>query len=588
MVTSAAHRELMVLATKDDDLGGTFARIFSSEYDIEQVGDGLAAKKLIEERRGDVGVVILDAALDIAVADLYVDSSSEAPSPEEGVDAFLDYLEVSYSQSAIRSRYLGDFSRGPLPILVAIPNHDPEVVDYWLDQGVMEFLELPLNERLTRIHVNECVRVYRSLQRMGDNDYDELTGLLNRSAFWVAAREMIDAEPDCCYNLIISDIENFKRINERYGEAKGSELLRYTGQCLGSLNNEDVLFARYSGDQFVGLFRQRDLDGGDPSLLSKGMDMMYRHAPVDSFVVKFGLYLDIDKTMPMDALCDRALMAVRTVKHQYGKAIAFYDSSMSERQQRQLSIIETMEQALDEEQFCVLYQPKHDAKTGVLIGAEALVRWNHPTFGFMAPSEFITLFEQNGFIPRLDYYVWRQVCRDLRRWIDEGRAIVPISVNVSRRDFFYENYFEHVKAPLREFDLEPSLFHLEITETNYLDDPDVLIPLVNVIRDWGAKIELDDFGSGYSSLGILSKLPIDVVKLDVNFARNLADQVKIIEAMIDLAHRLGCTVVAEGVEEQAQVDTLRELGCDALQGYFFAEPMSRDDFDAYLGARGNQ
>ena len=240
-----------------------------------------------------------------------------------------------------------------------------------------------------------------------------------------------------------------------------------------------------------------------------------------------------------------------------------------------------MDEALEKEQFQVYYQPKHDCETEKVTGAEALIRWNHPKYGFMSPGQFIPLFERNGFITKIDSYVIKKVCGDMKEWIDKGITPVPVSINVSRRDFFEKGWIAEQLELINSKELNPELLHIEVTESLYVENADIIIEQVKKIQSFGHPIEMDDFGSGYSSLGMLADFPLDVVKLDISFVKRIEINEIVIEAIISLAHKMGFKVVAEGVETEKQYKILKGLGCDYIQGFYFSKPLNKEDFEKY-------
>jgi len=424
---------------------------------------------------------------------------------------------------------------------------------------------------------------------MADNEirieYDELTGVYNRNTFYRLAKEMIKKDPEAKYDLILSDIESFKMINVRYGEEKGDELLAFVGNYLSYSPGADIIFARYSGDQFVGFSKQVGEPEDEETFnnnLMLAMKQMYDLAPVNHFSVKFGIYENVDLSLPISMMCDRALMALRTIKHQYGRSVARYDQRMHQQYMKEQHIQECMEEALSDNQFQVYYQPKHDTQTGKLVGAEALVRWIHPVYGFMSPAEFIPIFETNGFISQVDAFVLRRVCDDLKEWKKEGLDIVPISVNASRKDILHSNFFVNVENALKDPEIKPDFLHMEITETVFIEDVEYIKPIIQKVRDLGVKIELDDFGSGFSALSLLTSLPLDVIKLDMSFVRSIFKQKMIVENIINICHGLDCTMVAEGVENEEQLAILRDMNCDTIQGYYFSKPLPAEGFREYI------
>lgn len=244
-----------------------------------------------------------------------------------------------------------------------------------------------------------------------------------------------------------------------------------------------------------------------------------------------------------------------------------------------------MEDALEEGQFTVYYQPKYNLNDECMAGAEALVRWIHPEWGFMSPGEFIPLFEKNGFIPRLDQYVWESVCIQLQSWKEKGYPLLPISVNVSRADVYHSQLVDTLLRLTQKYDTDPSYLHLEITESAYTENSAQIISTAEQLRKLGFIIEMDDFGSGYSSLNMLGQMKLDILKLDMKFIQNEIEKPmnqSILNDIISMAHRMGLSVVAEGVETREQMRRLQIFGCDYAQGYFFAKPMPVTEFEELL------
>lgn len=471
------------------------------------------------------------------------------------------------------------------PVILVIDSPSEQETGMWIRCGVSDIFSPDSPAPLLSRRLGSAVQLFCMAQSIYGQARDKLTGLYNRTAFYHFAKEMVSARPEDSYTVILSDIENFKRINERFGEERGDALLHYVGSVLGEMNNEDCLFARYSGDQFVGILRQPAPDAQfDPALMEQAIRRLYAEAPIEHFNVQFGLYENVDKSLPVSIMCDRALIALKTIKHQYGRNYARYTVQLQQRFTREQQILDSMEQAISEHQFEVYYQPKHDTVTSAVIGAEALVRWNHPVYGFMSPAEFIPLFERSGFISKLDKYVWNQVCLDMKSLIEAGFPVVPVSINVSRKDLAMERFLELLHAPLDLYGLDPRLFHMELTETVYMEDAQILAPLLKTVQQMGIKIELDDFGSGFSSLGILSKLPVDIIKLDISLIRSMEKQPAIVDSIVRLLHTLGYETTAEGVDNEHQVELLQRIGCDHIQGYYYSKPLTLNGFMHYVNS----
>ena len=300
-----------------------------------------------------------------------------------------------------------------------------------------------------------------------------------------------------------------------------------------------------------------------------------------------GVYSNVDKTIDMERRFDRAKMAADALRNSFTGGVSIYDEKMHEKELFAQQLLEDFRDGLDREEFVVHYQPKFDIRQEepILNSAEALVRWNHPELGMICPAFFIPLFEQNGLIRDLDYYVWRRVAGQLRRWKDKFGETVPVSVNVSRVDMYDTDLVTVLQDLLSEFDITASDLLLEITESAYTKDSCRIIENVKELRRAGFFIEIDDFGSGYSSLNMISSLPIDVMKLDMQFIKTAfreQNDTRMLEAVIGIADSLFVPVIAEGVEAKEQVTSLKAMGCDIVQGYYFSRPLPPEDYEEFL------
>ena len=303
-----------------------------------------------------------------------------------------------------------------------------------------------------------------------------------------------------------------------------------------------------------------------------------------------GVYENVDKTLDIERRFDRAKMAADTVRGSFTKNIGIYDSALHEKELYSERLIEDFYTAVEEKQFQVFYQPKFDIRpeTPVLASAEALVRWFHPSLGMISPGEFIPLFEDNGLIQTLDRYVWETAADQLRLWKEKYGFIVPVSVNVSRIDMYDPRLVETFQKILSVNGLTPAEFLLEITESAYTQDSEQIIETVNLLRSLGFSIEMDDFGTGYSSLNMISTLPIDALKLDMQFIRTAFSQnrdTRMLEVIIDIADYLSVPTIAEGVETKDQLQALKAMGCDIVQGYYFSKPVPHEEFKQFLVKR---
>lgn len=416
-------------------------------------------------------------------------------------------------------------------------------------------------------------------------EFDSLTGLYNRSVFYEKVRGRIDISPAGEHVIVCLDIEHFKSINDMYGSAEGDRILRYVAELFGNLASKlDGLAARLSVDVFALYLPITLLDV--MSIENEVLDWFASYPLAFEIVPAIGVNIIEDTSVPVSVMCDRAILAANSVKGNYLKHIAEYHNDLHDEAILELETISGAEKALKERQFKVYLQPKCNIDTGKIIGAEALVRWEHPEKGLISPKMFIPIFEKSGFIIRLDAYVWEEVCALLRRWIDSGMRPIPISVNVSRRDLLVPNLCERFVRLIEKYDIPKQLLELEITESAYTENVEQIISVVNSLREQGFVILMDDFGSGYSSLNLLKDIDVDILKIDLRFLDDFNSKNKkgnsILESIVHMSKWLNMQVIAEGVETQEQVDFLLGIGCYFVQGYYFYKPMPVPELEHIL------
>lgn len=545
-------RKRKILIVEDQEINRIIlCNILGDDYDMLQVCNGLEGLNLLHSCKEDISLILLDLSMPVM----------------DGYD-FLNAIKKDNILSAI-------------PVIITTSRNSDEEEIRCLANGASDFVTKPYNPEVVRHRIASIIHLRESSAMLNMLEYDQLTGLYSREFFYQRVGRILEQNPDKQYDIICSDIENFKLVNERAGEKMGDKLLCYVADLLRELLGGD-LCARIRGDVFA-FFVEHGEQDFEAALNRQAMEG-YTDSPVSKLIIKHGIYENIDHSLPVSVMCDRALLALRRIKNQYGKYIARYDDSLRLALLREQQILDSMEPALASHQFHVYFQPKHEICSGTITGAEALVRWMHPQFGFMSPGEFIPLFERNGFISRLDAYVWNETCRVLRDWKERGLPLIPISVNLSRSDFNVPDLAEQVCNIADSHGVDHELLHLEITESAYTDNPQQIINTIHKLRDMGFKIEMDDFGSGYSSLNMLSELPIDVLKMDMRFIQQKATNQNrsILNFIISLSKWLNLITIAEGVETREQMEYLKSIGCLYVQGYFYARPMPVGDFEEYL------
>ena len=412
------------------------------------------------------------------------------------------------------------------------------------------------------------------------DEVDKLTGLPNRIQFYDQTQAVIQ---DLYKNfaIVLLDIERFKNINDIYGIAKGDEVLRYIARVLQDVYGDQNNYARLHSDMFV-FYINYEKKGEIIKEIEKIRKKISNNPFGFDLVTKFGIYLVDDRSIPVNLMCDRAMMAERTVKGNIMKFCAFYDEHYREEMLRAGEIEQDMERALVEHQYQMYLQPKYRLSDNSLCGAEVLCRWKHPRKGLIPPNDFIPLFEKNGFILKLDEYMWEEACKNIRRWLDEGHEVVPISVNISRYHIQHNNLEDAMRHLLTKYNLTPDHLNLEITESLFLDNPEELNRVLVRLQNMGFKLEVDDFGSGFSSLNLIRNISVDTIKIDKDFLDSEIASEKgkiVVNHTIGMAKDLNLQVIAEGVETKAHVDFLKESHCDIAQGYFFAKPMPVEEFE---------
>lgn len=414
---------------------------------------------------------------------------------------------------------------------------------YKVEDGVPVFRIVNID--VTESRENELLIEQKNEELRYLLDHDALTGLYNRSTFCRKTADFLRQNPEGTYGRLEAD---------------------HFAVCLPAGTEE----------------LQQVRDQMEKSLASVKIEQKIN--------LYYGVYTIEDRGMSVDLMCDRANLALRTVKGNSNRAYAVYNDELHQVVLSEQQLTNSMEEALLQRQFEVYYQPVVDLNTGDVVSAEALVRWNHPEKGMVSPGFFIPFFEHNGFIIKLDAYIREEVCRNMMELRRRGLRNIPVSVNVSRLEFYDPNLCRSIIDLTERYRLEPQMMRLEITESAYTDNPQQLLAAMKELQNYGFQVLMDDFGSGYSSLNMLKDAPVDILKMDMKF---LEDQgisgrgPEILASLVRMAKKLGMRTIAEGIETKEQGDFLRSVGCEYGQGYYYARPMPADSFTSLLMAREN-
>ena len=413
---------------------------------------------------------------------------------------------------------------------------------------------------------------------------DGLTGLYNRDYFFQYANRMRREAPDTPRDAIVLNIEHFHSINALNGREVGDQILRVLGSEIAAVAADgDGIAGRFGADRFD-IYCSPVADY--TALFNRLQGRLDKLAPNESIRLRMGVMPWQPELEPV-AQFDRARTACSMARGHYKEHMIVFDDKLRERELLDQRLLNDLRRALDNYEFEVYYQPKYDIREEPprLVSAEALVRWQHPELGMITPDGFIPLFERNGRISELDKYVWDQAARQISRWRAHYGVVVPVSVNLSPIDVFDPTLMDTLDGILSGNELEHDMLKLEVTETAYSENADQVIQVVECLRRKGYTVEMDDFGTGRSSLSMLSAMPVDVLKMDRTFIRDIERDdrnVRLVELILEIAKSLNIPVVAEGVETEAQMRLLKELGCPLVQGYYFSRPLHPADFEASL------
>ncbi|MBY2479137.1 bifunctional diguanylate cyclase/phosphodiesterase [Clostridioides difficile] len=417
---------------------------------------------------------------------------------------------------------------------------------------------------------------------------DSLTGASTMDKFVIDANKILFKNTQEKYALLYIDIDKFKYINDLFGYEVGNEILRNLTKIIKNNIFEDEIFARISADNFTIIMKyveEKDITNRlnnifeELDLFNNNQEEKYK------LVLSCGIYFILPEDKDINSIIDRANIPHKMAKGGHKSSYAFYDNKIHDQEIKEKEMENTMFSSLENKEFIVHLQPKIELDTGEIQGSEALVRWKNPDKGLIPPNEFIPFFEKNGFVINLDLYVLEEICIQLRKWINAGINPVTISVNVSRIHLYCNNFIETYKNIIDKYGIPAKYIELELTENIIFDNFDILIDIMNNLKEIGFLISMDDFGSGYSSLNMLKEIPMDILKLDQKFIMETYNSNRskiIVTKVIEMAKELGMKVVSEGVETEEQFELLKEVKCDMAQGYLFGKPMPIEEFEKLI------
>lgn len=430
----------------------------------------------------------------------------------------------------------------------------------------------------------KLVDTTEELARLEEEKYrterDLLTGLYNRSAFFKKAAEILRVNKATDFLLIATDIMDFKIVNNLFGEAAGNEVIKMQGALLSAESGPNSIYGRMTADKFAALMPKADFN--IETLKQNNATLQQSLAKYNYKLQNYtGIYEIADKFENVKLMYDKAAMTIENIRGDMETTIAFYDSSIMDKQIHDKRIVSEFDEALANGEFVMYLQPQISAASGKILGSEALVRWVSPEKGIIPPLEFIPVLEKSGLIHKLDQYMWEMAVKKLAEWKAENNDMY-ISINISAKDFYYCDVYKFLTELVEKHQVSPQKLNIEITETVLMQDVNAHKVILQKLNDYGFTIEMDDFGSGYSSLNTLKNLEMNTLKIDMGFLRksNFSQKIKdIISSIITMSKTLGMTVVTEGVETEDQVNFLKNANCDIFQGFYFSKPIPVEDFE---------
>ena len=554
LASKQLRRRHLVLVVEDQEINrDVLGMILEDDYDVIYAENGEEGLEQMRSHLDKLSIVLLDLMMPV-----------------------MDGFEVLRHMR-------GDPELASMPVIVLTAEKNAELRA--LQLGAADFITKPFDaHEVILARVARIIELCDGRNLISAAERDKLTGLYNRGFFFEYAERIYRYHPELHMDALSLDIERFHSVNELNGREFGDHVLRTIGgEIMDFLSKTEGIASRIEADRFDIFCLHREDYHDVLGRLQKAVNAMSDRVNVR---LRMGVKPWSEGVEP-SLMFDRARVACNMVRGSYKTHLVVFDDDMRERELFQQRLLNDLRRAVEEHQFIVYFQPKYNIQCDPprLSSAEALIRWRHPELGMISPGTFVPLFERNGLIHVVDNYVWEQTVRQIAAWRDRLGMTLPVSVNRSRTDIFDPALEKNLLHLVESNGLTPKELKLEVTESAYTDNASQLISVIENLRGYGFEIEMDDFGSGYSSLNMLSSLPIDVLKMDMRFIQNVREDVRefrLVELILDIARYLDVPVVAEGVETAEQLALLRKAGCELVQGYYFSKPVPPEEFEKLI------
>ena len=553
---SIKSKDTLLIIDDNDIDRGILSSLLKEKYKVLEAKDGKSGLEKLYENLSKISVVLLDLHMPVM----------------NGYDV-LHEMESNSNLSSI-----------PVMMLTSSSSDEDQITAF--RKGASDFVSKPYNPLIIINRLEAIIRLRKSTDMLSLTSVDKQTGLYSGEFFFAYAEQIVRSHPELSFDVIAVNIESIKSISSRHGRKLANSLIRTIAMLLQDELKGREIMGRIIVDRFAILAEHKSKE--EYEQLAQKLSDELKEGPVYPIIVKFGIYEQAGRREGSASMHDKADFALSTIQGKYNTSICFYDENLRKRQEEEQNIIDNMESAIANQEFEVYFQPKHGKDTGKTEGAEALVRWNSPKFGFMNPNSFIPIFEKNGFISKLDYYVWENVCKTIGECLKKSIPVVPVSINISRGDFDTKDLNLVIEKLADEYSVPHELLHLELTESAYHDNPEQIRSIIEKLHKSGFIIELDDFGTGYSSLSVLNQMSFDILKLDMSLVNGIHDKKghRILYSIQEMARLLDMKTVAEGCEDKETADELRRLGCNYIQGYYYSKPLPFNEFISYMQKNG--
>lgn len=525
--------------------------ILERDYDILLAGDGQNALDVLKNQHKEISLVLLDLMMPV-----------------------MDGFEVL-------RRIEDDPALKRIPVIVLTSDKSAEIES--LKLGAQDFIVKPYDmPEVILARIKRSIMLAEETNLIVSTQKDTLTGLFTKKYFYEYIHEFDVLNGEEAMDAVAVNIKRFQLFNDMYGHDVGDRLLINAGSALKDLTKTNAgIVARVGGDTFFLYISSQE----DYAFLLDKVLIPAVKALGDDIDAEFriGINKFANKDDSIEKRFDHAVRASQEDKHSFKSTIIYYDEQMHNKEIYHDKLLHHYDKALKNHEFKLFLQPKFDIQGDqpLLTSAEALVRWAHPEYGMISPGVFIPLFEENGLIRKLDYFIWNEAAKAIKKWETDYGVSLPISINVSRIDLLDEDLLKHLVEIIDGNQIDIKNIFLEITESAYSDEPDLIVKKVTELSEKGFLIEMDDFGSGYSSLGMVTSLPVNVLKIDMAFVRQMLTSPKdkkMVEIIIEIANYLKLKTIAEGVENEEQLETLKQMGCGVVQGFYLSKPLSLDEF----------